>query len=280
MACLTPIILKSAKGSRDRYTTEKVPCGKCPECTKRRRAQWVFRLLQEQKIATSSAFITYTYDDQFLPFSKNGYPTLVKSEHQLFIKRLRDHLKRNKIETKLKYYTVGEYGSETHRPHYHSILFNLPRVYFDTPDLLLNLWQKGFVQVDPCTPGSIAYVAGYCMKKLYNDNLARAPGDDRIPEFSNMSKGLGKNFITPQMVGHLKQNLNPYLIREEGMKMPIPRYYRDKIFTETEKSIIASKARNYIEENPQFKDFKQEFEVVKNAFKQREKLIIDKRSKI
>lgn len=280
MACLTPIILKSAKGSRERYATEKVPCGKCPNCTKRRRSQWVFRLLQEQKVAESSAFITYTYADENLPLTKNGLPTLVKSEHQLFMKRLRDHLKRNKIETKLKYYAVGEYGSLTQRPHYHSILFNLPRLYLDSPEILTNLWQKGFVRIDPCTPGSIAYVAGYCMKKLYSDNQARAPDDDRIPEFSNMSKGMGKSFITSHMVDYLKEHLNPYLIREGGIKMPIPRYYRDKIFTEKEKNIIAAKARSYMEENPPYKDFKQEFEVVKNAFKQREKLIIDKRSKI
>ena len=60
--------------------------------------------------------------------------------------------------------------------------------------------------------------------------------DDRKKEFSLMSKGLGKNYITPQTIRYHKNHLDRlYLVNKGGNKIAMPKYYRDKIFDQTEK---------------------------------------------
>lgn len=276
--------MKSSKGSKDRFVTEKVPCGRCPDCTKSRRSSWVYRLKEEDKYSLSSAFITYTYNDENLCWTKKGLATLNKKDHQDYIKRLRINLKRLDYKEEIRYYTVGEYGTTTHRPHLHSIVFNLPNFILDkidlnnNSDILGNIWQKGHVRIDEVTSSSIAYVAGYCQKKLAP--IIQRPNDDREPEFSMMSKGLGKSFLTPQMVKFYQENELPYLIKEDGAKQIMPRYYKDKIYTDTQKLRIATKVKNYIEKNPRYRDDKHEYELVKHKFEERERLLREKRVKL
>ena len=64
-----------------------LPCGKCPNCYARRISGWSFRLMEEDKVSSSSYFITLTYDNP--PMSENGFMTLKKSDFQKFMKRLR-----------------------------------------------------------------------------------------------------------------------------------------------------------------------------------------------
>lgn len=113
--CLNPIKTKNSP--------DPVPCGKCPECRNRRATGWAFRILQEYKKATTAHFLTLTYDETRVPRNNDtGYATLNKSDVQNFIKRLRKYSKKG--TKKIRYYAVGEYGSETQRPHYHIIIFN------------------------------------------------------------------------------------------------------------------------------------------------------------
>lgn len=95
-----------------------VPCGKCPPCLQRRTAEWCFRIFQESKTHLSASFITLTYEKP--PITPNGFMTLHTPDFQKFMKRLR---KLHPRGTRIKYYAVGEYGTERKRPHYHAILF-------------------------------------------------------------------------------------------------------------------------------------------------------------
>lgn len=248
--------------------TDIVPCGRCPKCLKRRITQWSFRLQKEQEIALTSSFITLTYQDEDLPYSEGGYPTLIKKDHQLFMKKLRKHLHVNRFkylithDTKLKYYAVGEYGDINHRPHFHSILFNLPEQLIQDESIIEQIWGKGRIQVAVCNTSSINYVAGYINKRIHpkeQDEL-----DDRTIEFSLMSKGLGKNFLTKAAIKHYKEQMQPYLTVENGQKMPMPRYYRHKLYNKHQQHILAKKAAIYQEENQPYKSGKHEFDYVKN----------------
>ena len=58
MPCDTPYSVKP-KGWLNAID---VPCGKCPNCKKRRVNEWVFRLQEEDKVSSTSYFITLTYD--------------------------------------------------------------------------------------------------------------------------------------------------------------------------------------------------------------------------
>jgi len=90
-----------------------VPCGRCPPCKLRRVNGWVFRMLEEEKVSSSSHFVTLTYDTSTVPISDNGFMTLRKRDFQLFMKRLRKLC----LDAKLKDYAVGEYGTNYKRPH-------------------------------------------------------------------------------------------------------------------------------------------------------------------
>lgn len=262
MACITPIKIKNPNPTDFNDMRINVPCGKCPNCIKRRVYQWVFRLKQEQIVADSSAFLTLTYDDNHLPRAPDGMPILHKPDYQKFIKLLRMRMKRDKNLTPnlkaLKYYLVGEYGAKTKRPHYHAIMFNIPYEYLNNL-VLQEMWSKGYVDVGTVSDGSIAYVAGYCEKKLYMQR------DFKRKEFTACSKGLGVDWVSPNRKKFFKEVLEPYFYSPGGQKMPFPRYYKEKIFNEDEKAILAEKAKQFQDQKePQTK--KQQFDFIENEF--------------
>lgn len=225
MPCDSPFYVLPYKGAFEKVP---VPCGKCPPCKLRRVNQWTFRLMQEEKRSTSGYFVTLTYDTRYVPISPNGFLTLRKKDFQDYMKRLRKLCP----DFKLKYYAAGEYGSKNHRPHFHAIVFNVP-----DPKMFFSAWSDngqnmGSVQVGKVSSNSIAYTAKYIDKPNFKKRHER---DDREPEFSLMSKGLGSNYMTPQVINYHKSNLgNVFVTKSGGHKVSMPRYYRKKMFTEHE----------------------------------------------
>lgn len=159
-----------------------MPCGKCPKCLKRRASGWSFRLMEHEKNALSSWFVTFTYGDG-VPITRNGFMSLERSEVQRYFKRLRKlHGERNLV----KYFVVGEYGSRTMRPHYHAIIFN------SKPELIESAWSIndkpiGQVHFGSVTGASVGYTLKYMCKP---GKIPLHVNDDRVPEFAFMSKGL------------------------------------------------------------------------------------------
>ena len=218
--CIYPITIGKQNGLK---RWKVVPCGKCMTCRRRRQASWSFRLLHEMQRSSSAAFLTLTYADEHLTYGEE-YPTLVKSDHQLFVKRLRKR-QAKLSEEKLKYYMCGEYGAKTYRPHYHYIMFNLnPSLMLDIP--LAEVWGKGHARVDACNIKSIQYVTKYAMK------AGNQPLNGKEREFSAMSKGLGANFLSDKMVKYYQENEIPYVVWKDGQKLSMPRYYKEKIYDE------------------------------------------------
>ncbi|UIB81468.1 replication initiator protein [Flyfo microvirus Tbat2_156] len=229
-SCLTPIHIKPGKDkpARDGFYYHAVPCGKCAPCRLRRIQGWVFRLRQEEKVHTSSWFVTFTYDQP--PLSKAGLMTLCKPDLQNFFKRLRFNTKRKTI----KYYACGEYGTNTKRPHYHAILFDA------TPEEIEKAWlhnppedrvKRGLLHFGQVSDDSIAYTAKYMAKE---SKIPMWQGDDRLPEFSLMSKKLGSNYLTPAIIAYHKESFRSYLTMPGGATHAMPRYYRNRIFEEWE----------------------------------------------
>lgn len=258
--CLTPLTLFRREGMRkaNDYMSDIVPCGRCPECIKTRKLKWVYRLQQENKVSKTAAFLTLTYDDDHLPI-KNGVPTLLSKHHTDFIKRIR---KRTGVKG-IKYYSCGEYGTRTNRPHYHSIIFNVPFDTLATEDDLKSIWMHGHVDVGDVTDHSIAYVAGYVNKKIVDNDRYK---DGRLPEFSRMSKGLGKSYLSESVKKYHKKKKNPFIVMEDGKKLPLPRYYKEKLFDEQEQRIVNRKGQEYIQQNPQWQDAKNELEWKEREF--------------
>lgn len=213
-------ILKTYRKDSNDSLTHVVSCGKCPACLQRRRHDWAFRMEEEHKRSLTSAFLTLTY--QNAPKSFNGFDTLDKRDFQLFMKRFR-----KKNDLNLKYYVSGEYGDNFERPHYHAIVFNLNESFIKHPDYLAELWKHGIVEVSPVTIGRIKYVTKYISKGVWKPKHDQETGleDDREPQFSLMSKNIGKDFLSPQMANFILSSGYPYL-RRYGQYIPIPRYYK------------------------------------------------------
>lgn len=258
----------------------QVPCGTCLECRKRRAASWAFRLLQEEKVCESALFVTLTYDEFHCDRSRNRFMVLSKRDVQLFFKRLRKlhestrrvskrMVKFKSVSSKdelcdsvgvrfggeskpLKYFAVGEYGGVTQRPHYHAIIFNADvkliesawicttnRFKGENPCKLQGAHMLGHVDFGRVEAASV----GYCMKYICkNGKIPMHRNDDRIPEFSLMSKGLGLDYMSAEMIAWHKGDLENrvHCNIEDGKKIAMPRYYRDKIYDDLEKVIIGA----------------------------------------
>jgi hypothetical protein len=211
------------------YNGQKLnyPCGKCADCRTKRQSGWAYRLGKEAEISNSAFFITMTYDDHHVPHTPNLLLTLCKRDLQLFFKRLR-----KKQKGKIVYYAAGEYGSETHRPHYHIIMFNLESI-----DYLEEAWGKGFIHIGSVTDASCYYTLKYLDKV---DTVGKHRMDDRVKEFQLMSKGIGKSYLTDAMIKYHKADLTErcFITVPGGFKIALPRYYKKKIYTEEEMKLI------------------------------------------
>ena len=158
---------------------------------------------------------------------------------QLFFKRLRKSLKGDKI----KYYCVGEYGEQWRpitpkgRPHYHALIFYRGnRDWFDIQLLIKKIWSAGIAQVGQIT-GAQGYVTKYILKFDKRDHL--------VKPFSLISHGLGIDYLTDAKVLYHRKNLVPYALKPGGYRINLPRYYKQRIFSEYNRLILKKRADLY-----------------------------------
>lgn len=247
MACDSPYYVLPKAG----IEKVPVPCGKCPPCKMRRVNQWVFRLMQEEKISSNAHFVTLTYDTSTVPISENGFMTLDKSDLQKFFKRLRKLCP----DENIKYYAVGEYGTNNKRPHYHAIVYNVPDSNLYAKAWSIHNVQIGSIHVGRVTSDSVAYTMKYIDKANFRKKHGR---DDRVPEFPVMSKRLGDNYITDATVKYHKEHLDVNcIIKRGGERIAMPRYYREKILSSDEKKQQRQIIKNavHVIEIEQFQEF-------------------------
>lgn len=220
--CLTPIF---AHGRR-------LPCGKCGNCIRKRSIEWSFRLMEESKQWSSTSFITLTYDELNVP--KDG---VSKDEITKFLKKLR-HL------CNFKYYLVSEYGPTTLRPHYHALFFHdlQPEYFFKHVE---DCWNKGIVTIGDISQGRVMYVSNYHITKAFHPT-------SQNDNFVHMSKGLGKSWITDKRLDFFHETGNMYATHYDGYRLPLPRYFKDKILFSSEQ---IEKNREFIEKQSKIDNF-------------------------
>jgi len=234
--CITPFYIKH------KITNEKipVPCSKCPPCMKRRTSGWSYRLVKEGDRSKTALFITLTYNTDKVPITKKGYMNLDKKDVQKFMKRLR-----KLSNEKLKYYVCGEYGTQKMRPHYHIIMFNANAEMVNRAWALDNK-SIGNIYIGTVNEASIGYTLKYMTKQ---GKIPQHKNDDRQREFSLMSKSLGSNYLTTAMIKWHKDDLKTrmYVPMKDNKKIAMPRYYKDKIYNEHEKTIVANSIKELAE---------------------------------
>lgn len=215
-----------------------LPCGRCIGCRLERSRQWAVRCTHEASLYVENSFITLTYNDEHLPAGG----TLVKKDHQDFMKRLRW-----RFGDGIRFFNCGEYGERFQRPHYHTCLFN-----FDFPDkrpwrktragfqiwrsrALEELWTFGNSEIGSVSFESAAYVARYITKKVTGERGWWAKGGEwhpgasefyggRQPEYCTMSRRPG--IAKPWLTRHGFSDMYPSdFLTLRGRKMRPPRYY-------------------------------------------------------
>ena len=197
-----------------------LPCGSCLGCRKSRAREWAYRCSLELQQHREATFLTLTYDELHVP------PTLSKRHLQLFWKRLR----RDWPAKSIRYFSCGEYGTKTARPHYHAIVFGIDP---DRVGFFIDAWRDGrdqpmgFVDARPVNPARIAYTAGYVSKKIgwrESRDLRVDPSTGEEykyqPPFILMSRrpGLGKAAAL--------QHPNSFRLQAiyDGSPIPVPRF--------------------------------------------------------
>lgn len=208
-------------GDRPKYTRIELPCGQCLGCEIEKSNQWATRICLEAKMYKHNYFVTLTYNEDTVPVKINevaeidqeteeilGFKevselSLKKSDHVAFMKALRQKFAKLGHQG-IRFFMCGEYGEETHRPHYHYILLNCP-LYDLVPffvnsnhqqiyrsKMLEETWQKGNVSIGEVTFESRAYVRRYTLKKQHWKEKPLIAE----PEFILMSRnpGIGKPY--------------------------------------------------------------------------------------
>ncbi len=186
-----------------------LPCGQCIGCRVEKSRQWAMRCVHEASMHDDNCFVTLTYSDEFLP----ALGSLDKQAFALFMKRLRKRYEPQRI----RFYSCGEYGEESGRPHYHALLFG-----FDFPDKVFlrkrgehtcwrsasleRLWPFGLSELGSVSFDSAAYVARYIVKKVTGEladahyervDLSTGEVGQLEREYATMSRrpGIGRSWI-------------------------------------------------------------------------------------
>ena len=228
-----------------------ISCGKCINCIMKKRAEWSIRGTNELDKNKDAIMITLTYNNENLP--KKAYKKETENDclgslrHEdlcKFWKRLRKKFSKNKI----KYIACGEYGGQdlkkelnneeekkgTWRPHYHAIVWGLPKNI--TENELKELWKFGFLTLDykDVIRNHINYIIGYITKKMTDENAQKYyEKNNREKPFIRVSKGIGLDW----MEKNEKELIEYGVIFTPNGEKSIPRYYLKKIYESEGKKI-------------------------------------------
>lgn len=234
-----------------------IPCGRCIGCRLDYSRTWAVRNCLELETSKNAFFITLTYDDEHLPTSELlikstseviTVPELFPRDLQLFLKRLR------KKFGELRFFACGEYGSQTQRPHFHLIIYNI-----DIPDLVFykmsfngdpyynsasmqEVWPFGYVVIAGVTFDSICYVSRYVLKKKYGNSLVDFNKEFQViskdgiqrdfqQEFLRMSRrpGIGKSFFEENFQEIYKADKVIVSRKGKAFLSSPPRYYDNQL---------------------------------------------------
>lgn len=233
MKCPNPIINNTKLG---RYF---VPCGKCYACINRKLNDIRLRTLYHYaKYNYCAYYVTYTYNNESLP-----------SDNKLSIKNIQDYFKRLRINIKrsdernikLSYILSGEYGSPkyTQRPHYHAMIFGLPKEIGGKPAeyYIHQSWGNGFTKIEYIVnqPKVISYILKYILKDtiLKRIYLEKNQKYDNETYFYLISKNFGKldhkqkKLLTKNLFKEkIKEQTTKLLVEVNGHNYAIPRYWK------------------------------------------------------
>lgn len=236
--CLFPKIIDNPKykGSRKNnyrppavvpeFAKIAIPCGYCIECRKKRARDWIIRLKEEVRRDRKGYFVTLTYSDESL----QKLITRVKTDEAKEVARISVRLflerYRKKYKVSCKHWLITELGHEgTKRLHLHGFIWSsIPE------EELKKLWGYGWIY---CGKEINDKTINYCAKYVTKFDKERPTFTPKI----FVSPGLGKGYINEKTKAIHKFNFDSTIdyYSEKGKKIALPKYYKDKLYTEEER---------------------------------------------
>lgn len=247
MACYKPVTAwKPLEGGVILFSEKKgcreiqIACGQCIGCRIRKREEWAVRIFAESKMHEKNVFCTFTYNDDHVP---DDY-----SLHYRHMQLL--HYRMRQKYGAFRFFTVGEYGDEKFRPHYHSIYFGLDfddkrksnslysRFDLYESESLNECWGKGKVAIGEVTYESSRYCAVYTTKRIGGDlaeshylRVSPVTGEyvNVQPEFAKMSlkPGIGQAWLEKYYKDVYVSGADGVVVN--GSKKPIPKFFDKKL---------------------------------------------------
>jgi hypothetical protein len=240
--CLYPTFIKNPKYKPNKKNKGKPPvckdrrlyyiptkCGCCIECRKEKQREWRVRLDEELR-SNFGYFTTLTIApesikeleiDTGLKWEKNPNEIATRAL-RLFLERARKDTKKS-----IRHWCVTELGEEGDRIHLHGIFFGQK-----SAELVRKHWKYGFVFIGhTCNSRSVNYITKYMLKV-----------DVKHKTFKQIvlaSKGIGSGYFDRldylwQKQNYKQINVATYTFRN-GTKMAMPKYYKNKLFTDKER---------------------------------------------
>lgn len=223
-----------------RKETIEVPCGVCLECMQKKARGWKIRLYEEIKNDKSGLFITLTFSNKFVSelYDKkwdklNDYDITNKIAKLAVRRFLMRWIK--KYKKSVKHWFVTELGSsdKTERVHLHGFLFT------DKSETEINeLWKYGHIYIgDFVNNKSINYIMKYLTKQDIEHRLYKP--------IVLCSKGIGKNYIYSANAENnvfKGYNTRANYFTEQGVRLDLPTYYKNNLYTEEQRDILFTKA--------------------------------------
>lgn len=251
-----------------------IPCGQCLGCRIKYSQDWANRMMLELDYHKTAYFITLTYDQEHVPRHKYTLGTydpltdtfvnestgevidvfevqeslsLEPDDLKNFFKILRQDQVRNHNGNKIRFYACGEYGSLTHRPHYHAIVYSLVlddlKPYGASPketgdsfqyyvsDRLDAIWGRGRVLVANVSWETCAYVARYILKKQSTKESDFYEMFNIYPEFTRMSRkpGIARQWFEDHPNEVYPEDRIHLAMKNSGKTIRPPKYY-DKLY--------------------------------------------------
>ena len=222
--------------SDQRVTYVPIGCQKCMECRKQKRTQWQIRLSEDIKEHRNGHFVTLTFSNesytQLYNIAADKYPKdesydrgnrIATIATRRFLERWRKEYGQS-----IRHWLVTELGTTRYEHlHLHGIL------YTDHKDQISKIWQYGFVFIgNYVSEKTINYITKYILK-----------ADEKHPNYNPIlltSSGIGKRY-TEQPEGNWLSNkfketeTNERYRTQQGTKLNLPIYYRNKIYTEEQR---------------------------------------------
>lgn len=240
--CLYPKFVKNPKYKPNKKNNGKPPvckdrrlyyiptkCGCCIECRKEKQREWRVRLEEELR-SNFGYFITLTISpDGIKDLEERTGLKWELNPNEIATKGLRLFLERARKDTgkSIRHWCVTELGEEGDRIHLHGIFFGQK-----SAELIKKHWKYGFSFIGQyCNSKSVNYMTKYMLKV-----------DIKHPTFKQVvlaSAGIGAGYMDRLDYLWQKQNYKQidvatYTFRN-GTKMAMPKYYKNKIFTEKER---------------------------------------------